>query len=473
MAIFILITNVLKNKMEKENIEIKYVPIESLKYCEYNPRKFSSEQKEQLSESLKRYGVVDPILVNGSPERLNIIIGGNMRVATLKDLGYKEVPVVFLNIPDISKEKELNIRLNKNGGEFDLKLLANFDESFLKDIGFASEELDAIFDEDNDSELFDLQKELNKLNIESITVKKGQVYDLDGSKIMVGDSTIESDVMGLMGEDKIDMVMTDPPYILDYLKGKTKQSEGVTTGFGVKKNRRYLETDVLPDNFTELWMKNVSKIQKPNFSIICYENWKNIRTIWGEMEKYWKVKNMIVWHLPNRNQGYAGKHKFFSKYDIALCGASVDTDVELNLELEKDGLQEEYDTALFAISGNPHWESYGKGKKYCPTDFIDYNAADEKSSGQGIIFGTKPIEILIPYIKVLTKRDDLIFEPFGGSGSTLIASVKMKRRCYIIEKVPTYAEVIINRWEKLTGKKRKLIYEVPQEGPEEVSGGTL
>ena len=129
-------------------------------------------------------------------------------------------------------------------------------------------------------------------------------------------------------------------------------------------------------------------------------------------------------------------------------------EVELNDEPESDELlQNEYETALFATSGRPHWESYGKGKKYCPTDFIEFNAADEKSSGQAIIFGTKPLEILIPYIKVLTKRDDLIVEPFGGSGSTLIAAIKMHRRCYLMEKAPVYTEVILKRWEKLTGKK--------------------
>ncbi len=272
---------------------------------------------------------------------------------------------------------------------------------------------------------------------------------------MCGDSTVEADVLKLMDGQKADMVMTDPPYILDYLKGKTRHGEA-TVGFGAKKNRRYLETESLPDNFTELWMGNVKKVQADHFSIICYENWKNIRTIWGEMEKHWKVRNMIVWHLPNRNQGYSGKHKFFSKYDIAMVGTS-ENHAGTDLADEDELVENEYQTALFAISGKPHWEAYGKGKKYCPTDFIDYKAADEQSSGQGIIFGTKPIEILIPYIKVLTKRDQLVLEPFGGSGSTLLASIKLGRRCFLMEKSPVYAEVILNRWEKATGKKRNKI----------------
>ncbi len=435
----------------ENKLNIVYVPLVDLIPSDCNPRKWDAETKEQLKESINRFGIVDPILVNSAENRKNIVIGGHFRLEILRELGCTEVPVVYLNIPDIEKEKELNIRLNKNLGEFDLTLLAEFDESFLKDVGFGSEELDNIFEEDDTGEMFDLEKELEKLDINNIEIKKGDVYEIDGSRLCCGDSTIEEDMLRLMDEHKADMVMTDPPYILDYLHGKSRHGEA-TTGFGAKKNRRYLETDVLPDNFTELWMNNISKIQKEHFSIICYENWKNIRTIWGEMEKHWKVKNMLVWHLPNRNQGYAGKHKFFSKHDIAMVGTNEEH-VELNEEPEEELLQNEYETALYAISGKPHWESYGKGKKFCPTDFIDFNAADEKSSGQAIIFGTKPTEILIPYIKVLTKRDDLIVEPFGGSGSTLISAIKMKRRCFLMEKSPVYAEVIKRRWELATGKK--------------------
>ena len=442
---------IIKDKARK----IEYVSIGILKGASYNPRKWDKEAEDQLKESITRYGIVDPLLVNSAEERRNIVIGGHFRLSVIKSLGIDSVPVVYINIPDIEKEKELNIRLNKNTGEFDWDLLATFDESFLSDIGFSSEDLDDIFAIEETPEQFDLEKELKKLNIEKIEIKKGDVYDLDGSRLMCGDSTIEADMLKLMGDDRANMCFTDPPYILDYLKGKKKKA-GAITGFGNKRDRRYLETDVLPDNFTELWMANVSKIQKPDFSIIIFENPKNLRTIWNELEKHWKYRNTITWHVPNRMQGFSAKYKFFNKTDIALVGTGGK--VELNMEPEEELFQNEYENALFATSGKPHWESYEKGKKLCPTDFIIHTAADKESSGQEIIFGTKPLELLIPYIKVLTKRDDLIIEPFGGSGSTLIASTKMKRRCYLMEKSPVYAEVIKNRWEKLTGLAAKKIY---------------
>jgi len=442
--------------IQKEKLNIIYVPVSELKPASYNPRKWSKEQAIQLKESINRYGLVDPLLVNSAPNRKGIVIGGHFRLSVIKELKIKEVPVVYINIPDIEKEKELNIRLNKNTGSFDWDLLSDFKEIFLKDVGFSSEELDEVFGIDETPEVFDLKKELAKLNINKIKVKTGEVYDLNGSKLMIGNSMVEADVLKLMGGEKADFCLTDPPYLLDYLKGKKKKNGNVTKGFGLKRDRVYLGTETLPDNFTELWMNNVAKIQKPDFSIIIYENPKNLRTIWNELEKHWKYRNTIIWHIPNRVQGFSAKYKFFNKHDFAIVGTSGK--VELNVEKESDELlQTEYETALFATSGSPHWESYGKGKKYCPTDFIEHIAADEKSSGQGIIFGTKPLEILIPYIKVLTKRGDLIFEPYGGSGSTLIGAVKMQRRCFLMEKSPVYAEVILNRWSKLTGLKAKKI----------------
>lgn len=419
-----------------------------------NPRKISSEQADQLKRSLEKFDLVEIPAIDTD----NRLIAGHQRVKILLALGRGEEEI-DVRIPNrkLTKEEfeEYNVRSNLTTGEFDFEALANFDEAFLADVGFSSEELDRIFGEDETPEVFDLAKELEKLDIKAVEIKKGDVWAFGESRVMCGDSTVPADFERLMDGQKADMCFTDPPYILNYLQGKSRHGTA-TTGFGYKRDRRYLETESLPDNFTELWMDNVAKAAKPDFSIIVYENWKNIRTIWDEMEKRWKVKNMIVWHLENRHQGFSSKYRFFNKHDIAMVGASGE--VPYNHEPEDAPLQEEYETALYAISGKPNWEPYEKGKKNCLTDFIEFRASDEKHSGQGVVFGTKPTEILIPYIKVLTKRGDLIIEPFGGSGSTLIAATKMKRQCYLMEKSPVYAEVIRKRWENLTGLKAERLY---------------
>lgn len=440
----------------KSKLKVEYVPTDSLQSPDYNARVWSKEATDQLEESIKRNGLVDPLLVNSAPNRKGIIIGGNFRWTIAQKLGMAEVPVIFLDIPDLQKEKELNLRLNKNVGEFDWTALGKyFDEPFLADIGFSSEEIDDVFGIDEEPEVFDLAKELKKLEITSIETQKQDVWQLGPHRLMCGDSTIEADVLKLMNGEKADMCMTDEPYLLSYLTGKKRKGGKATEGFGFKRDRRYLETESLPPDFMAKWMANVHKVAKDDFSIVSFENWKNLPEMWQEMSKYWKIRNLIIWHTPNRVQNFAAKYKFFNKYDIALLGSTGEG--SLNLAAEDQLLDNEFETALYATSGQPHFENYEKGKKICPTDFVSFKTADEKSSGQGIIFGTKPTEILIPYIKILTKRNDLVIEPYGGSGSTLISCQKLSRRCNIMEKVPTYCEVIKNRWERLTGQKAKKI----------------
>lgn len=444
--------------MKKNNITVHQVAIKDLKPATYNPRKHSEEQLNQLKESIKRFGLIDPVIVNSAPKRHMIVIGGHMRLIAARQLGYKEMPCVFVNIPDIEREKELNLRLNRNIGEWDLDLLAKFDESLLTDIGFTSEELDDAFGIDDNPEVFNLAKELEKLDVKKVTVKKGDVYELGDHRLMCGDSTKPKQIQKLMNGQKANACITDPPYILDYLKGKKKGGKA-TEGFGFRRDRKYLETDSLPPDFTTLWMKAIAKVQHNDFSIMVYENWKNIPTIWEAMQEQWKIRNLVVWHCPNRTQGFAAKYKFFSKHDIALLGTGGN--VKLNDKPEEQLLQNEYETALFATSGKPQWEGYRKGSIYTPTDHITFHTDDKKYSGQSVVFGTKPLEVLIPYLKVLTERNDLLIEPFGGSGSMIIACEKMQRRCYAMEKVPAYCHVIMHRWEKLTGRKARKITDKP------------
>ena len=109
-------SNAKQFKSGEEKLRVVYVPASNLKPAVYNPRRWSDKAFADLKESIMTFGTVDPIIVNGAPNRRNIVIGGHFRLAVAKDLGIQEVPVVYLNIPDEEREKELNLRLNKNTG---------------------------------------------------------------------------------------------------------------------------------------------------------------------------------------------------------------------------------------------------------------------------------------------------------------------------------------------------------------------
>src|SRR3989344_3105144 len=184
---------------KQHQFKIEYVPIDSLIQAEYNPRKWPEESRKQLKDRIKNFDAIDPLIANCAPNRKNVLIGGNFRREILKELGYKEVPVIFVNIPDIEKEKELNLRLNRNTGEWDWELLGKFDASLLDLVGFSSEEIDEAFPTEENPEVFDLNKELQKIGITDITVKPKDVYKFGNLlKVMCGDSMDESDMLTLM-----------------------------------------------------------------------------------------------------------------------------------------------------------------------------------------------------------------------------------------------------------------------------------
>jgi ParB-like chromosome segregation protein Spo0J len=128
---------------------IVFMKPKELKPAPYNPRRWNDEQLKQLTDSVKKFGLVDPIICNSAAERKNIVIGGHMRLKVAKDLKLAQVPVIYVNLPDIKDEQELNLRLNKNTGEFDLDLLAQLDKDVLEMAGFNAGEIENIFAEVN------------------------------------------------------------------------------------------------------------------------------------------------------------------------------------------------------------------------------------------------------------------------------------------------------------------------------------
>ena len=121
-------------------MKITLVNINSLNPAEYNPRQISNKQYEVLKASMEKFGCVDPIIININPDRQNVVVGGHQRLRILRDLGAEKVPTVSVNLSQ-EDERELNVRLNKNGGDWDIDLLSNFDIVDLKEWGFKDIEL--------------------------------------------------------------------------------------------------------------------------------------------------------------------------------------------------------------------------------------------------------------------------------------------------------------------------------------------
>ena len=175
-----------------------------LKPSEYNPRQISTKQHKDLKKSIETFGLVDPIVINSC----GTIIGGHQRFKILQEMETDNIPCVVLNLSK-EKEMELNIRLNKSGGEFDMDLLANFfDVDSLVDWGFKHIDLDINIDKIGGNIEDDHIPEVKESR-----VKLGDVWQLGNHKLMCGDSTKESDVdKANEWTESRPMVFTDPPY---------------------------------------------------------------------------------------------------------------------------------------------------------------------------------------------------------------------------------------------------------------------
>ena len=166
-----------------QNIKIK--DINSLIEAEYNPRELTKEQHKQISDSIKRFGIVDPIIVNINKDRKNVIIGGHQRVKVAKDLNINKIPCIEIDL-DANKERELNIRLNKNTGRWDYDILANcFDVDELLEFGWSNFEIENIKgvmpDDEDWADSFDkdtVPKELTGLKQFTFILKEEQITEI-------------------------------------------------------------------------------------------------------------------------------------------------------------------------------------------------------------------------------------------------------------------------------------------------------
>lgn len=418
-------------------LTITQVPIAALKPAVYNPRKISAEALSKLKESIKRFGMVDPIIVNGAKNRLNIVIGGHQRLKAAKELGFSHVPVVHVQIPNTTKEKELNLRLNANTGEWDYELLKSFNVDMLLDVGFADQDLSHIWDEqlETEDDNFDVAKELS--TIKQPKTKPGDLYALGKHRLICGDATNNKCVKQVARTAQISMVYSDPPYniSLDYDKGIGNKA-GKYGGIHTNDNR----TDSEYKKFLKTTMENALSVlsQDAHMFYFCDESYIGlIQSLFSELGLI--NRRVCIWVKNNQNPTpniafnkvyepiiYATRGRPFLAHDATNFNELMNKEVGTGNRVHDDILD------LFNI-----WLAKRKAGQ-------DYTHPTEK-----------PPTLHEKALRRCTKPGDYVLDLFGGSGSTLIACEQLKRRCLTVEFEPIFCDLIIKRYEVLTKQKAK------------------
>lgn len=426
----------MKNQ-KNTSLKVEYISVSDIKPALYNPRKHSIEALEQLKTSIKKFGVADPLIVNGAVNRKNILIGGHMRLKAVKELGYTKMPVVYLNIPDEKKEAELNLRLNRNVGEWNWELLKEFDINLLLDVGFDDKDLSNIWDSalETEDDNFDIEKEIQKIKVPE--TKLGDFYQLGQHRLLCGDSTDLKTVKQLIGEEKIAMIYSDPPYNINL---SYNNGIGAKGKYGGKTNDN--KTDKEYKEFLKQTIVNALEVSKQDCHVFYWADEKYI----GLIQELYRELN-----LDNRRVCLWIKNNGSPTPQIAFSKA--------------------YEPCVYATRGNPYLASsvtnlnevlnkeIGTGNRMLDDIMDSFNIwLVKRLPAMEYEHPTeKPPTLHEKALRRCTKHGDIILDLFGGSGSTLVSCEQLKRRAFLIEIEPIFCDLIIKRYEALTGLKVKLI----------------
>ena len=419
-------------------MKIKKYKIKDLIRAEYNPRKLSRIQEQDLRDSLTRFGLVDPVIVNTHPDRKNIIIGGHQRVKVWELMGNTEVDCTELSLT-LDREKELNIRLNKNTGSFDEDLLKEyFKYEELIEYGFTPDELFIQEEEVTDGKIGDDEIPEVKEN----RVKLGEIWQLGNHRIMCGDSTSAKDVKKLMNGEIASLVFTDPPYGISY------------TGSGGAVNR----WDMIKND--DLRGDGLYKLLKGAFDQLYIHSIENPAVyVWHSFYTQMIFEKALV------DAGFKVKEQIIWNKGMTLSGADYqyahETCFYVNKKDKKNKWYGDRKHKTILRYENKDLKTFKKDELIqMITSMQDDTTVWEikRDSVQTYIHPTqKPVDLCLKGLLNNTERNEIVIDLFLGSGSTLIAAEKVERKCYGMELDPKYASLIIEIYEQYTGNKAQKI----------------
>jgi len=391
-------------------MQIEKLKVEQLIPADYNPRKDlkpGDAEYDKLKRSIEQFGYVEPLIWNKVTGR---VVGGHQRLKVLIDMGITEVECVVVELPE-DKEKALNIALNKISGEWDKEKLAlliadlqgaDFDVSLT---GFDPAELDDLFKDsikdgirDDD---FDVEAELKKPPI----TKLGDVWMLGRHRLVCGDSTKADTFELLMAGAKANLVITDPPYNVNYegSAGKIKNDN--------------MASDVFY-NFLLAAFQNIEAVMADDASI-------------------------YVFHADTEGLNF---RRAFSDAGFYLSGCCIWK--KQSLVLGRSPYQWQHEPVLYGWKKNGKHQWYSGRKETTIWEF-------DKPKKNGDHPTMKPIPLLAYPIMNSSMSNTLVLDPFGGSGSTLIACEQTDRSCYTIELDEKFCDVIVKRYIEQVGTADK------------------
>lgn len=391
-------------------IKIEYQDAKAITPYARNSRTHSDEQVAQVAASIKEFGWTNPILV----DETNTIIAGHGRLMAAQRLGLSEVPTIMLEGLTEGQKRAYVIADNKlalNAG-WDEEMLAVeieelINEGFDLDLtGFGEDEIDSLLAEANKVQdgLTD-DDEVPEVPIDPVSVK-GDVWICGRHRIACGDATVQTDIEKLMGGQLADMLLTDPPYNVDYT-GKTKDALKIQNDKMTDDGFRQFLVDSFSTADTVMKKGAVFYIwhadsEGYNFRGACYDI-------------DWEIRQCLIW---DKDVMVMGRQDYHWKHEPCLYGWK---------------------------KGASHlWASDRK-----QTTILKF----DRPKRNDVHPTMKPVDLMEYQILNNTKGADIVLDLFGGSGSTLIAAEKSGRNAYINELDEKYVDVIVKRWQDFTGQQ--------------------
>jgi len=396
-----------------EEINISKVPVKKITFDETNPNILTDEQMKSLKKTMEKFGFLAPVILNKDLQ----VIDGEHRVRIYQELGKKTIQAYVIDVNTINK-KMLRQLMNKLRGEHDkqkdaeeFKLIfeAGKLNEFSELLATQAEEFQTVLEKKFDIGFEKAEEQEIPETPTKPKAKVGDIYQLGKHRIMCGDCM--SDFDKLFGEKKVDMLLTDPPYGVDYA-GKNEFLNKIDKGSRIQKEIENDNIDSYLDFFTNFL--KVINFSEYNNSYIFMSGLElhNVRLAMENVGMKWS--DYLVWV---KNNHVLSRKDYNPKHEFVVYG----------------------------------WKNHHKFYSDSETTILEF----DKRHINDLHPTMKPIDLLCKLIKNGSQSSMLIYDPFLGSGSTIIACEDTDRVCYGLEIDPAYIDVIIERWENHTGKKAK------------------